>query len=122
MSRTEQAAHIGVMSIFSIPAELAAQLPDEAKAFADAKAVYDEAETHYGHMRTLQAEDEYVAAARSESPYALDLASRIREAQDQHRADCAVARTEYRAALQAKTDAYIAFVRAANRLEEQNAA
>ena len=121
MSNAVRAAHIDGMSIFSIPADSAENLPAEAKAFNDAKAVYDAAEAHYGYMRTMGAEDEYIVKARSEDPYALNLASRIAEARDQYRADLAVARGEYKAALQAKTDAYIAFIQAASRLEQHAA-
>lgn len=122
MSCAAGAAHIDGMSIFSIPADAAEHLPAETKAFTDAKAVYDEAEAHYGYMRTMGAEDDYVIKARSEDPYALNLASRIAEARDQYRADCAAARTEYKAALQAKTDAYICLRRALNGTPEAKAA
>lgn len=103
------------MTLFNISEETAGRFPDLAKAYADARATLAEAEAHYGHMRTMRAEDEYIAAARVGS--GLDTYDRVQEARGQYRTDCAEARTEYKTALQAKTDAYIAVLHAEREAE-----
>ena len=99
-----------------ISPETAARFPDLAKTYSDAQATLAEAESHYGHLRTMAAEDEYIAAARNE--VGLDTYARIQEAREQYRAHCAAARTEYKEALQAKTDAYIAVINAERDAED----
>ena len=98
--------------MLNIPAAAAERFSELASALDQARATMAEAETHYAYMRTMRAEDEYIARSREAGGYALDLATRINEARQQYRVDVAEARREYRAALQVKTDAHVALLNA----------
>lgn len=104
---------MGIMIMLNIPVSAAERFPDLTSSLDQARATLAEAETHYAYMRTMRAEDEYIARSREDGGYALDLATRISEAREQYRIDVAEARREYRAALQIKTDAHIALLNAA---------
>lgn len=116
VSPRRAAAHMGCMTLLNISQETADRFPDLAKTYAGAQETLAEAESHYGHLRTMHAEDEYIAAARGGD--GIDAYTRIKEAREQYRSDCAAARTEYRAALQVKTDAYIAVLNAERDTEQ----